>query len=138
MGHPAPGPLSPYRLSGLVSSMVVWALHFVTIYSLQGLACAEDVLRAPLAGRDQAFWVLMALTVLALLAIAWIGLRGLAAWRATAPARGPAVGKAPVESADAGIRRRHFTAAVTALLALMSAIGVVFTAIPILLLPTCA
>ncbi len=105
----------------------VWALHFVVVYSLQGLACARDIGRAPVAGLDATTWSFVLLTVLALAVIAALGLQALRAWRAQRPA----------DSGRATSQRNRFLTAVTALSAVLAAIAVVFTALPIALLPTC-
>ena len=34
--------IGPWRLTGMATPLVLWALHFVAVYSMQGLACAED------------------------------------------------------------------------------------------------
>lgn len=110
--------IAPWRLTGIAMPMAVWALHFVVVYSLQGLACAGHV------GRMAALAGMGATTVLAWLAIAWQGLRALRARRAAAD--------------DVDGRRLRFAATLTALLALLAALAVLFTALPILLLPPCA
>ncbi|AKC85430.1 hypothetical protein [Pseudoxanthomonas suwonensis] len=113
------GWLAPWRLTGMAAPMAVWALHFVLVYSVQGLACAEGW------NQPGARWTMLGSTVLALLAIAWLGLR---ARRAAAAADAP----------DAAVRRRRFTALATALLSLLAAVAVLFTTVPILLLSPCA
>ncbi|MCD9033247.1 hypothetical protein LDO32_16095 [Luteimonas sp. Y-2-2-4F] len=124
--------LSPHRLTGIAAPLAVWALHFVAVYSLQGLACGEGWLRGRVAGAgadaELATWLLVALTALALAAISWLGLRGLRAWHAA---------KADPQAGADG-RRRRFAAAVAALAAVLAAIAVAFTAVPIFMLPPCA
>ncbi|MDH5824797.1 hypothetical protein QFW77_17650 [Luteimonas sp. RD2P54] len=120
--------LGPLRLTGMAAPMAVWALHFVVVYSLQGLACAEGWQRNRVAGVEAASWWLLLMTLLALAAIAWLGLRAWRAWRTARAEPG----------AGAEARRHRFTASVTALLALLAAIAVVFTTIPVLLLAPCA
>ena len=110
--------IAPWRLAGIAMPMLVWALHFVAVYSLQGLACAGH------ASRPAAIAAMLGLTVLAWLAIAWLGLRALRARREAGN--------------DAHGRLRRFATTVTALLAPLAAMAVLFTAMPILLLPPCA
>lgn len=112
--------IAPWRLVGMAAPMAVWALHFVIVYSVQGLGCVEAWNQAMVTT------ALLLLTVVALAAIAWLGWR---AHRAAAACAG---------SDDADARRRRFVALVTGLLAVLSIVAVVFTAIPILLLPPCA
>lgn len=118
--------LGPYRLTGLAAPLAVWALHFLAVYIMQGLACGEDWQRARVAGLELVTWWLLAATALAIAAIAWLGLRALRLRRVAA-----------AETGDDG-RRRHFTATVTAATALMALIAVIYTALPVVLLPPCA
>ena len=122
------GVLSPYRLLGIGAPMAVWAAHLVVIYSLQGLACAEGVNRGRHAGLEPLTWWALALAVAAFAILAWLGLRALRGWRAAHADR----------SAPALAARRRFGAAVTGALCVLSAVAVLFTTIPVLLLPGCA
>lgn len=115
--------LAPHRLTGIAAPMAVWALHLVVVYAMQGLACAQDWQRMPLAGREAVFWWLLLATLVALAAIAGLGLR---AWRALRLPAGD----------DAG-RRRRFATRVTLAASAMALIAVAFTATPIFLLPAC-
>lgn len=113
------GATAPWRLLGIAAPMAVWALHFVAAYGLQGLACARGW------DRQAASATLLALAVPALVAVAWLGLR---AWRTA---------RAEREDRAAG-RRRRFAALATALLSLLAAGAMVFTTVPVALLPPCA
>jgi heme/copper-type cytochrome/quinol oxidase subunit 2 len=116
--------LAPHRLTGIAAPMTVWALHFVAVYAMQGLACAQGWQRAPLAGRETVFWWLLLVTLAALVAIAALGLR---AWRALRRA------------GDGDAARQHrFATRVTLAASAMAALAVAFTATPIFLLPTCS
>lgn len=118
----------PVGLTRMSMPLVVWALHFVAIYSLQGLACARALWRAPVAGLETMTWVLWALTVLALGVIALFGAHAVRTWR---------IARAQTDGRNETTRLRFLTA-LSALVALIAAIGVVFTALPVALLPTCA
>lgn len=109
--------------------LVVWALHFVVIYSLQGLACARGLWRMPVAGLEAMTWALWAVTVAAWLAIALLTVGAWQVWRrrAVADASGRAVDD-----------RREFLAVLGLLVASIAAVGVLFTVVPVALLPTCA
>jgi len=122
------GPLSPYRLTGIAAPMAAWAVHFVAVYSLQGVACAEGLDRIRFAGAEALAWWLSGLTVVALAALAWLGLRALRAWRDARPG----------SDAPARAARRRFAAATTGALSAMATVAVCFTTIPVLLLPGCA
>lgn len=126
--RPPDGVLSPYRLVGIGAPMAVWAAHLVVIYSLQGLACAEGFNRTRYAGLEPLTWCALALAAAAFASLAWLGLRALRGWRAANADRGtPAIAA-----------RRRFGAAVTGALCVLSAVAVLFTTIPVLLLPGCA
>lgn len=113
------GVLSPWKLVGIAAPMGVWALHFVAVYSLQGLTCAQGW--NPRAGSLG----MVALTVPALAAIVWLGMRG---WKVARTST----------SADAVARRTRFAAQATGLCALLAGVAVLFTLAPVLLLPACA
>jgi hypothetical protein len=115
---------------------VLWALHFVLVYALQGLACVEGWQHLRLAGLAGVTWWLLGLTLVILAAQVALGLRALRAWRS---ARRELARRKPgqVEGKPPATHRR-FTAAATAALALLAVMATCFTAIPILLLPICA
>ena len=118
----------PIGLTRMAMPLVVWAIHFVAVYSLQGLACARALWRAPVAGLETVTWVLWALTALALLVIALFGRTALRDWRTT---RARTDGRADTA-------RTRFLTALSTLVAVIAAIGVAFTVLPVALLPTCA
>lgn len=109
----------PWTLVGIAAPMGVWALHFVAVYSVQGLTCAEGW--NPRTG----FWAMLALTLPALAAIAWLGLRARRLARDTL-------------AGDAVSQRRRFAAQATGLCAVLATLAVLFTLAPVLLLPVCA
>lgn len=121
-------PPLPFRLIGIAAPLTVWALHFVAVYSLQGVACAEHVLRQRVAGAELATWLLIALTLAAYAGIAALGVQ---AWRAWRPLR-------RLPQPDAAERRHRFVAAATGLSAMLAVIAVTFTTVPVLMLPPCA
>lgn len=120
--------LSPFRLTGLAAPMAVWALHLVAVYALQGVTCGQSLDNARVAGLEPLAWAVLALTVAAFAALAWLGRR---AWRAH---RGAEADRSRPLLAG----RRRFSAAVTAALSVLAAVAVLFTTIPVLLLPGCA
>ncbi len=104
----------PRRLLWIASPFAVWALHFVLVYSIQGLVCARGW---PLA----AAWAgIAAVTLPAFAAVAWLGLR---AWRRA-------------QAADLAGEKR-FAARLVAMLSLLAALAMVFTILPTLLLTPC-
>ena len=116
-------------LTRMSAPFALWALHFVALYSLQGLACAQQLWRTPVGGLETMTWVLWALTALVLAAIAWEAMR---VWR---------IRQRLLASDDTGRAdhsRRRFMTVLSLLGAAISALGVAFTAAPLALLPTCA
>ncbi len=109
----------PWKLVGIAAPMGVWALHLVALYSVQGLTCAEGW------STRAGYWTMLALTLPALAAIGWLGLR---AWRASKASAGT----------DAVSRRTRFAAQATGLCAVLATVAVLFTLAPVLLLPVCA
>ncbi|ADV27256.1 membrane protein, putative accessory subunit of cytochrome c oxidase [Pseudoxanthomonas suwonensis 11-1] len=109
----------PSTLVGIAAPMAVWALHFVVLYSLQGLTCGEGW------NPRSSFWAMVALTIPALAVIAWLGLRALRTARAAA-------------SGEPAARRARFAAQATGLCAVLAAVAVLFTVVPVLLLPVCS
>lgn len=103
------------RFGWIAAPMVPWALHFVAIYSLQGLVCARGWNQpAGMAG-------MIALTLLAWGVVAWLGVRGRRA----------------LDGADDGPRGTRFAARLVVLLSVLSAVAIGFTALPVLLLAPC-
>ena len=119
----------PYPLSALAAPMAVWAVHFVVVYSLVGLACERGLLLRSVAMLPVLTWILALLTVAALATIAWLGWNALHRWRMLRASAGT---PATPRSSEAFMRLA------TALLALLAFIAVVFTATPIPMLPPCA
>lgn len=114
---------SPGRLVGLAMPMAIWALHFVVVYGSVGVVCERHIAAAQGLGL---FVVLLLVTALALLGIAWLGRRAWRVWRHECEA-----------AANGGVQRQGFLAAATALVSALAFISVLLTAVPILLLPPC-
>lgn len=114
------GPFAPDRLVGACAPLLLWALHFVTVYSVQGLFCADRV--------DHVGWIqgatvsgmLIALTLATLAWAAWMG------WRAHR-----------LRHTVAGDTRAGFLAGTTRLTSVLAVIAILFTAAPLLLLTPC-
>lgn len=124
--------LSPhYPLVAVAMPMAVWALHFVVVYSLVGLGCERDVLLQRFVTLPLLTWVLLMVSLAALILIAWLGWRAWRIWNALDANRSIA-GTAPRVQP-----RERFMRLATALLAMLAFIAVVFTATPILMLQPC-
>ena len=101
-------------MSWIASPFVVWGLHFVAVYSIQGLVCG----RGWTAG---AAWLGIGLSTLpAFAAVAWLGLD---ARRRTRDAAAPG--------------EQRFAAKLVAMLSLLSLVAMVFTILPVTLLHPC-
>jgi len=123
-----PHPDRPYPLSALAAPMAVWAMHFVVVYSLVGLACERGLLLQRVATLPVLSWVLMLVTAVALALIGWLGWHALRRWRALRTRDDTATPSQPHE---------RFMRLVTALLALLAFNAVVFTTTPVFMLPPC-
>lgn len=107
----------------LIVPPTVWAAHFLFSYLWAAVRCAK---RGSYASAPAIFW---GCTLLALALIAASG------WIAAEQARTP--GDHPPHESGTESDRLRFLAYATALLAGLSAIGVVFTATPVLFLTDC-
>jgi hypothetical protein len=124
------GRLAPWRLFGMAAPMGVWALHFVFVYSLVGLACAEGWPAIRMGGVRLLTWTMLGSTVLALALIGGLGLR---AWRARQCVSANGENATPARVLD----RHRFMTLVSSVLALVAFIAVVFTSTPMFMLSTC-
>lgn len=118
-------------LVGSVSSLIVWAAHFVAVYALVGIGCEQAWERSALAGSNALTVALVAVTVPALAAIAWIGRGGLQAMRSWQ--KQARHGEMDSET----MRRRRFMSLLTLTVAVVAFVATVMTAVPIVMLPPC-
>jgi hypothetical protein len=109
-----------YRLTGMALPMVVWAVHFVFVYSVSGLACER--------GWTHGSWLMLAASALAAVLLVALGWNAWRQWRVQPP---------PVSAADPLQRRRRFLAGLTLALSVLSALAVAFTTLPVFMLPPC-
>ncbi|WP_372616823.1 hypothetical protein [Falsiroseomonas sp.] len=110
---------------GAVSAMLVWAAHFLVIYTVQATLCVRigsghEVLGLPLIPAT-----VLGLTAAALVVVVIIGLR----------ARNRLVSGM---SGQEGEDEPQFTLWMTMAIALVSALAIVWEAVPVLILPPCA
>lgn len=104
----------PRRLIWIASPFTVWALHFVAVYSIQGLVCGRG-------WTTGAAWTGMGLaTVLAFSAVAWIGLRARRE-----------------STAEDVAGEKKFSARLVAMLSLLTLVAMALTTLPMLLLHPC-
>lgn len=106
-----------------VAGLVVWAGHFTLVYAVTALACERGTMDRSLWGLPWVQAVVGIATVLALVTLALLLRPALREPRASL-----------TEGGEAEPRFTHWVAAVTASI---SALAVVFQAIPALLLPEC-
>lgn len=101
-------------LISMTGAPLVWAAHFVVLYAVAGTACQK------LAGPEamtMVKWVTASATVLALAVIGWV------AWYSALRLQGNTTGS--------------FMARVTLMLAVLSAVAVIFGALPAMLSASC-
>jgi hypothetical protein len=107
----------------LIVSPAVWAAHFLFSYLWASVSCAKLGVFATIP------WLFWACTALALLVIAASGL--IAHIQSRVP------GDSPPHEQGTKVDRLRFLAYSTLLLAALSFIGVIFTALPVLFLEDC-
>lgn len=116
-------------LIGVIGSMLVWIGWFLAVYALTGLGCRAGWNRLAIPGGNLLTLVMVLSALLALALIAWRGRVGLAIWRSAK--------QGGVRGQDAAQRQR-FIGMATAVLAVLAALGTLFTAVPMLMLDPCA
>jgi hypothetical protein len=112
---------------GSISSLVVWAAHFAVVYSLVGVGCERGWQRVSFPGTNGLSVLLLAVTLPALVLIAWIGWCG---WRGHRKARAS-------EAGDENSGRWRFLGLVTLALAVFAFVSTIMTSVPIMMLPPC-
>lgn len=123
----------PYRLTLVAAPMAVWALHFVLVYSLAGLGCEHGWHLRNMVAANPLTWSLILATVVALGLLAGIGWHAWRSWRVQRDRSEDGDGDGDGTLA----RRQRFMSLATAVLALLAAIAVSMTAIPVFMLPPC-
>jgi len=101
----------------MLAGPIIWAAHFLFIYSVNGIACARPALHGAWAGLPVSSWIIVAAGLAALAAMALIHLR--------LRTRAPPIG------------HPGFLAWLAGALSLLSAVAVVWETIPVLLVPAC-
>lgn len=104
---------------------LVWAVHFIACYGLVSLACIKGLI-----GYETSRMALLAFSVVALLAILWLGWRSFRQW---APKN---LTEAPQE---VGVPepRHQFLGHAAFLLSIISFIGVIFVTLPLVMIGGC-
>lgn len=123
---------APWRLVGMVAPMAVWALHFIVVYSLAGLACEEGWPASRMLGMRTLNWALLGSTLLTFALIVWLGRRAWCIHRAL-----PAADEAADAAEHKRLVREHFASRVATKLAVVAAIAVAFTTAPMFVLSRC-
>ncbi|MER0238554.1 hypothetical protein [Fulvimarina sp. MAC8] len=108
------------NLITLIAPPTIWALHFLASYLIASVDCAPN--EAIFEEIAFARWLILGLTVLALLLIALIFRRSYSEWRGH--------GSGTVNDEDTPIARERFLEFSTILLAGLSFIAVIFVALP--------
>jgi len=110
----------------LISSPIVWALHFLACYVLAAIHCAKASELAELG--SVRLWVL-AFTVIALISVAITGAHAFRHWGFGA--------NSPPHDAPTTADRRRFIGYATLLVSALSFVAIAFTALPVLFVMDC-
>lgn len=120
-------PESEDSLWFLPAAPLVWAAHFLLCYGTAAVWCAK--LAGPHGSLLPVRIAIALYTLLALSAVAWLGMRGFKRHRAK--------GSPPPHAADTPEDRRAFLGFASLLLAGLSGIAIVFEALPAIWLGSC-
>lgn len=116
---------APFRsdsLLAMIAGPTVWTVHFLACYVTVSLACAAG-------SAGPVLPTIVAVTAASLVLLAGIGLAAWRRWRAVR-------GSKQVRGQDAAVT--PFLALVTLMLSVLSAIAVLWVALPSAMLPSCA
>lgn len=126
--------LRPEGALAFVAAPTVWALHFVAVYGLSGVACVP-----PGSGQQQAVapgWLTPALALTTMAAVLAVALLGLRAHRSLERPAADAVG--PHGPVDASVQARKRTMAwIAGATAVVAAIAIGLSGLAMLMLPAC-
>lgn len=109
---------------GAVAAMMVWAAHFLVVYGAQATACARGMAGATLFGQPFVQAMVLGITAISLVAVAIIGFR---AWHRLRS------GLAGQEGED----EPQFTVWMAAAISLLSALAIIWEAVPVFILGPC-
>ncbi len=115
-----------WSLWRLIGAPVAWSLHFLFCYVFAAIRCAKG---GPLQPLDDVRAVIAAVTLLALMIVGW---SGYSAWRHTRIEGDP-----PPHDESTLEDRHRFLAMAELLLAALSFVAIVYTAIPAFMFPDC-
>lgn len=101
----------------MLAGPIIWAAHFLFIYSFVGVVCARPALHVKWMGAAMSSWVIVAASLLALAAMAVIYLR----LRGSMPRTGDPA----------------FLPWLAGTLSLLSAVAIIWETLPVLLVPPC-
>lgn len=101
----------------MLAGPIIWAVHFLFIYTVNGVACARPAMDRSWAGMPVASWIIVAASVAALTAMAFIYLR--------------------MRNRVPGNAGPGFLPWVAGMLSFLSAVAVVWETMPVILVPGC-
>jgi hypothetical protein len=127
-GVSLPDRLASHSLIGMVASFIIWSVYFAAAYSFQAAACIRGFQGVHIGNVDAVSLVLIVMTAITLIAIAYLG------WRSLLVAHLSFLVQDDVSESP----RADFMALTAALLAGLAFVATLWVALPMLLLPTCA
>lgn len=116
------------RLTAAIAGLVVWALHFVVVYSLFSVGCALEWQAVHLLGLNRLALVLILITLPFLLLLAWLVVGSLLYWRR---------GRAPAAPERPPAGRARFLAMAAFWLNLLALVATLWVSLPLILTTPC-
>jgi hypothetical protein len=111
-------------IAGAIAGLIIWAVHFGVVYVANAIACERGLVGQSLLGLPLVPVLVLGATVLALAAVALVGLR---AWRRLES------GLAGQEGED----EPRFLVWLTAAIALLSALAILWEGLPVFFVRPC-
>lgn len=104
----------------MFSGPIIWAAHFLAVYTVNGIACARPDAQPAWLGANAALWFILGLSALAIAAIAWMILHV----RAT-------------RTGDAAPDPARFMRATSVMAGLLAIGAIVAETVPVFIVPMC-
>jgi hypothetical protein len=119
-------PLKSDHLLSMVSAAIIWITHFLLSYGIVSLACAYGYAQLTLLGLSVVVFSISLITLVALVLLIYTAVINYRKWRQQHDLSAPEISASP------------FIALHSVLLCGLSLVGVIWVALPALILPPCA